>query len=141
MRFNRAFSLATAIAIVASAASCGGPSNQEQIKGLVDEYVSAFAAKDGAKVCSLLTPQAQRKVQIAAGMLRGRNCAATITLIARMPTGDAARAIRKFHAGKIVVDKNEAGVLIEPATPGTKPTRLVKVNGKWLFDGSVATAQ
>lgn len=141
MRFKRALSLAAATAVAASAASCGGPSDQEQIKGLVGEYVAAFAAKDGAKVCSLLTPQAQRKVQDAAGMLRGRNCAATLTLIARMPTGDAARAVRRFHAGKIVVDGNEAGVMIEPSTPGTKPTRLVKVNGKWLFDGSVATAQ
>jgi hypothetical protein len=92
-------------------------------------------------VCSLLTPQAQRRVQLAAGLLRGRNCAATLALIARMPTGDASRAIRKFHAGKIVVDKNEAGVMIEPSGPETKPTRLLKVNGKWLFDGSVATAQ
>ncbi len=141
MRLKRTLSLGVAIAVAASAASCGGPSDQEQIKSLVNEYVAAFAAKDGAAVCSLLTPQAQRRVQLAAGLLRGRNCAATLALIARMPTGDASRAIRKFHAGKIVVDKNEAGVMIEPSGPETKPTRLLKVNGKWLFDGSVATAQ
>jgi len=127
------------LAATASIAGCGGESDSDQIKSLVRQYVDAFAAKDGAKVCSLLTPAAQRRVQASAGLLRGKDCAATITAVAKLPSGPAAPFIRKFHAGKIVVDGNEAGVQIEPTTKGSKPTRLVKVNGKWLFDGSVAT--
>ena len=127
--------------VTLSLAACGGPSDTERIRSLVTDYVKAFSAGDGPKVCSLLTPAAQREIQQAAGLLRGKDCAATITSVAKMSVAADANAVQKFHAGNVVVDGNEAGVVIEPASPGTKPTRLVKVDGKWLFDGSVATTR
>ena len=127
--------------VISGTVGCGGPSDQDQIKQLVKEYVTAFAAEDGAKVCSLLTPESQRRIQASAGLLRGRTCAETLKTVAQMSTKASPEQVKAFHAGRIVVDGNEAGVVIEPSNPGTKPTRLVKLNGKWLFDGSVAVAR
>ena len=136
----RSIVAALAALVIIGAAGCGGPSDQDQIKQLVTEYVTAFAAEDGAKVCSLLTPASQRRIQASAGLLRGRTCAETLKTVAQMSTKASPEQVKAFHAGRIVVDGNEAGVVIEPSSPGTKPTRLVKVDGKWLFDGSVAVA-
>ena len=127
-----------ALAVAVALGGCGGPSDSEQISQRVDELVSAYADKDGATACSLMTPAARERIQRSAGMLKGRDCAATLTNVARLPTGEVARSIRKFRAGRIAVDGNEAGVVIEPSSPGTKPTRMVKVDGKWYFDGSVS---
>ena len=134
---------ATAIAVLGCAAivGCGGQSDEQQIKSLVKNYVADFAAHKGADACKLLTPSAQRRIQATAGILRGPNCGATLTTVSNLPTGDAARQLSKLYAGKVVVDGNEAGVLIEPAAPGAKPTRIVKVNGTWLIDGSVANTR
>jgi hypothetical protein len=132
---------ACALAASLSAGACGsGPSDQQQIKSLVSEYVAAFAAHDGGKACSLLTPEAQRRIQAAAGILRGKDCGQTLTTVSRMPTGQAAKGLSTYRAGKIVIDGNEAGVIIVPAAPGAKPTRLRKIDGKWLIDGSVAAS-
>ena len=130
-----------AVAVSAFAIACGGSSDSEKITSLVNEYVASFAAHDGKKACASLTPQAQRRVQLTAGILRGSDCAATLAAVSRLPTGDAARRIAGFHAGKVVIDGNEAGVIIEPAAPTAKPTRVVKVNGKWLIDGSVTVSR
>lgn len=129
---------AMAIALGSVIVGCGGPSDEQQIRQRVDDLVSAYANKDGVKACSLMTRTAQQRIQANAGLLRGKDCGATLTNVARLPTGELARGIRNFHAGRIAIDGNEAGVLIEPASRGTKPTRMLKVDGKWYFDGSVA---
>jgi hypothetical protein len=137
----RSIAAAVAALVIVGSLGCGGPSDQEQIQQLVKQYVTAFAAEDGAKVCSLLTPESQRRIQASAGLLRGRTCAETLKTVAQLSTKASVEQVKAFHAGRIVIDGNEAGVVIEPSNPGTKPTRLVKINGKWLFDGSVAVAQ
>lgn len=123
-----------------AAAGCGGPSNETQVRDLVNGYITDFVKHDGKAMCSKLTPAAQEKIQKAAGILRGRDCAATLTTVSRLPTGSQARAIRHYHAGKVVIDGKEAGAVIVPSPPGSKPTRIVKVGDKWLIDGSVSIA-
>lgn len=130
--------LGAAAAVVLALTGCGGPTDEQQIRSRVDELVTAYADKDGAKACALMTPAAQKTIQARAGLVRGKNCAETLTNVASLPTGELARSTRKFHAGKVVIDGKEAGVVIVPSTPGTKPTRLIKVDGEWLFDGSVS---
>jgi hypothetical protein len=125
---------------VLGVAGCGGPSDTQQVKDLVNSYIQDFVKHDGQAMCSKLTPKAQESIQAAAGMLRGRDCAMTLTTISRLPTGTQAAQVRKYHAGKIVIDGKEAGVVVVPSPPGTKPTRIVKLNGKWLIDGSVSLA-
>ncbi|MEI7559675.1 MAG: hypothetical protein WCJ63_03705 [Actinomycetes bacterium] len=122
----------------AALSGCGGPSDTTQIRNLVSSYVADFAAHKGTEACSRLTVAAQRRIQARAGILRGKDCGATLTTVSNLPTGEAARQIARFHAGKIVVDGKEAGVVIEPAAPSAKPTRVVKVDGNWLIDGSVS---
>ena len=124
----------------AAIVGCGGPDETTQIRDLVNGYVADFASHNGPKACSRLTVQAQRRIQARAGILRGRDCGATLTTVSNLPTGEAARQIAKFHAGKIVIDGSDAGVIIEPAAPTAKPTKVVKVNGKWLIDGSIGVS-
>lgn len=138
MKAHRGKVLAVTAAVAASLGGCGGPTDEEQIRETVSELVAAYASKDGAKACSLMTPATQRRIQASAGLLKGKDCGATLTNIASLPTGELARSIRNFRAGKIVVDGDEAGVVIEPSSPGTKPTRMIKVDGKWYVDGSVS---
>jgi hypothetical protein len=129
-----------ALAATAALAGCGGPSDADQVKELVNSYIQDFVKHDGKAMCSKLTPTAQKQIQDAAGMLRGRDCAMTLTTISRLPTGTQAAQVRRYRAGKVVVDGKEAGVIVVPSAPGTKPTRIVKLNGKWLIDGSVSLA-
>lgn len=133
---------AAVAAVAICIGACGsGPSDKEQIRSLVDGYVKAFAAHDGKRACSLLTTQAQERIQAAAGILRGRDCSQTLTTVSNIPTAKGMHFIRYLKAGKIVVEGNQAGVVIEPAAPGSKPTKLLKVDGKWLIDGSVAASK
>ena len=120
---------------------CGGPSATTQVRDLVNNYIADFAAHKGADACARLTVAAQTKIQAGAGILRGKDCAATLTMVSNLPTGEQARQVAELHAGRIVVDGNEAGVIIEPAGVGAKPTRVLKTGGKWLIDGSVGTAR
>ena len=131
----------TTLLIGVAAAGCGGPSDQEQVRNLIGDYLTAFSKNDGAKVCSLLTANAQRDVQKGAGLIRGKDCAETMTTLSKISSEAAPGLLKLFHAGKVVVDGNEAGVIIQPAAPGTKPTKLVKVDGKWLIDGSVSISR
>lgn len=106
----------------------------------MNSYIKDFVNHDGKAMCSKLSPSAQKMIQEKAGMLRGRDCAMTLTTISRLPTGVERAQVRTYRAGKIVIDGNEAGVIVVPSPPGTKPTRIVKINGKWLIDGSVSLA-
>lgn len=140
MNFPRSaipFLAASAVALVAG---CGEPSAQQQVKDLVNSYIQDYANHDGNSVCSKMTPANQQRIQAAAGMLRGKDCAATMTTISKLATGTQAAQARNTRAGKIVIDGNEAGVVLVPSAPGTKPTRIVKLDGKWLIDGSVSLA-
>ena len=134
--------LITLVAVASASAllGCGGTSDEQQVKDLVNSYIQDFVKHDGKAMCDKLTPAAQKQIQEAAGMLRGRDCAMTLTTISRLPTGTQAAQIRSYRAGKIVIDGKEAGVIVTPSAPGTKPTRIIKVNGKWLIDGSVSLA-
>ncbi|MEI7889965.1 MAG: hypothetical protein WCI34_06620 [Actinomycetes bacterium] len=132
--------LCAALSCVA-VSGCGGPSATTQVRDLVNSYIADFAAHKGADACSRLTVAAQARIQAGAGILRGKDCGATLTMVSNLPTGEQARQVAKLHAGKIVVDGNEAGVIIEPAGVGAKPTRVMKTGGKWLIDGSVGTSR
>ncbi len=125
----------------AAISGCGGPSATTQVRDLVNSYITDFAAHKGDAACGRLTQVAQKKIQAGAGILRGKDCGATLTMVSNLPTGEQARQVAKLHAGKVVIDGNEAGVIIEPAGPGAKPTRVVKIDGKWLIDGSVGTSR
>lgn len=130
--------LLAATSLVVTACACNGDDPKAEIRSLVNDYVAAFSAHDGKRACAMLTPAAQRNVQASAGILRGPDCAATLTTVSRLPTGENARKIATYRAGNVVIDGNEAGVIIEPAAATAKPTRVVKVNGKWLIDGTVS---
>ena len=138
MRPSRLVALALTAAALAALSGCGGSDDKAQITTLVKEMYAAIASHNGAAACELLTPQARVRVQATAGILRGQDCGETLSVVSRLPTGAQARKIATYHAGKIVVDGNVGGVLIEPSAPGTKPTRVEKIDGKWLIDGSVA---
>ena len=140
MRIPRSTATICAVAAVLGIAGCGGPSDTQQVKDLVNSYIQDFVRHDGQAMCSKLTPKAQESIQAAAGMLRGRDCAITMTTISRLPTGTQAAQVRSYRAGKIVIDGKEAGVVVVPSPPGTKPTRIVNLDGKWLIDGSVSLA-
>lgn len=140
MRLTRSQTALATVLAGAIATGCGGPSDEEQVRGLVGDYLSAFARNDGEKVCSLLTESAQKQIQRGAGLIRGKNCAETMTTLSKISTEAAPGSLKLFHAGKVVVDGNEAGVIIQPAAPGAKPTKLLKVDGKWLIDGSVSVS-
>lgn len=138
MRRTLAAHAALAVVAATAAVGCGGSDDKAQIRKLVNDMYAAIAAHNGQDACALLTPQARVRVQATAGILRGKDCGETLTVVSRLPTGDQARKIASYRAGKIVIDGNVGGVLIEPSAKGTKPTRVEKIDGKWLIDGSVA---
>jgi hypothetical protein len=140
VRIPRLTASICAVVAAVGIAGCGGPSDTQQVKDLVNSYIQDFVKHDGEAMCSKLTPKAQQAIQNAAGMLRGKDCAITMATISRLPTGTQAAQVRAYRAGKVVIDGNEAGVVVVPSPTGTKPTRIVKLDGKWLIDGSVSLA-
>ena len=133
----------TALALLAgvslAAAGCGGSdakSDDEQIRDTVSAYASAFADGDGTKVCERLTERAQKEV-IAQGKALGGNfttCEQTIKQLTSVISGADKKALRDIKVTKITVDGDTA--TLQAGAGNSATTRMRKVDGEWLVDGT-----
>jgi ketosteroid isomerase-like protein len=132
-------SLALLAAVSIAAVGCGGSdakSDDEQIRDTVSGYAAAFADGDGKEVCDRLTERAQKEV-IAQGKALGGDfttCEETIKQLTSVISSADKKALREIEVTKLTV-KGDTATLQAGAGNGAT-TRMRKVDGEWLVDGT-----
>jgi len=140
-RFRTAPTLLVAASIVA--AGCGGSdakSDDEQIRDTVSAYATAFADGDGKQVCQRLTARAQKEVVDQGKALGGNSttCEQTIKQLTSIISAADKKALRNIKVTKLTVNGDTA--TLRAGAGNTATTRMRRVDGEWLVDGT-ASAQ
>jgi hypothetical protein len=114
-----------AVALVAFAAGCGGPTDEEQVRSVVDQLGKATAAKDYQALCDhILAPKLIEQVKQI-----GLPCEVAL----QRGLGDVKHP--KLTIGKVAVKEDTATAEIRTVADGQAPSRdtleLVRVKDDW----------
>lgn len=127
----------TATAVAAALTACGGArpeSDDAQVRSVAHAYLAAITRHDGSKVCSLLTPAAERAVadlgRVALGRSKGAACSEVLTAIStRLWTGGAPVA----RVTRVTVAPTHDSAIVQMTAPSGVSTDvpLVKSASGW----------
>ncbi len=104
-------------------------SAEDQIRALESDLVDAMLKRDGEAACKLMTSNAQAEIALAGAFIGKTGCAAILAEIART-TAEAEIKASRLTSIKVEGDRATA------TEKDGETTELVRVDGKWLFDGS-----
>lgn len=115
----------------ATAAGCGVRSDQQQVRDVTLDYLHAIGARDLKKVCSLLTPAAQKHV----GDGDAARCPRGAASVEEAIDAQTRETYREAQIRSIVIRGETATIQMSFGKSSSSAT-LQKVAGKWrLTDG------
>ena len=138
-RLTLVAALAGSIA-VAGCGSSDSKSDSQQITESVSAYATAFADGNGKLACQRFTERAKQEVIAQSKSLGGdfNTCQEAIKQIASIISSADKKDLRAIKVSKITITGNSA--TLQAGADNSATTRMSKVDGKWLFDGTVSEA-
>lgn len=129
----------SAVVLAAVLAGCGGgetpKSDSEAAAGAVTSFTRAFAAGDGAKACSLLTPAAAtafvKRAQNATG---ARDCPTSLKRVHDLAGSSVTGPLATAAVGRVDV-KGDTATTTVTASGHSTPVTLSKQDGAWKLNG------
>ena len=121
--------------------SAGSASDVEQIKKLVGDYSRALADGDGDGACRMLTPKARADIVRANSRFGVTRCEDVAELFHAEGSPEELRELRSIEIGSVRVrgDRATGRPVGLHALERTGDTRLRRIDGRWLIDGSTAS--
>jgi hypothetical protein len=125
------------------------PSDRSTIVALVRRYFAAAAAEDGAGGCALIESSLARAVPLDYGRLgppymRGKTCAAVLTLLFRHEHAGLALKARQLRVTGVRLEDREGFALLSFGRMPERQISVVRDGGTWrvstLLDGQMRLA-
>jgi hypothetical protein len=127
---KRAITMLLALTLSAAAIGCGSESDEDQVRGTVEDFAAANVDKDWSGACALMTEQARKGLAAAGAALGGTGCAGVLkAAISQLPADRVKKEFEDLKIKDIKVDGDEATVTVN----GEK-TKMVKEGETWLLD-------
>src|SRR4051794_23258030 len=123
-----------AVAIVALSlplAACGSSSSSQGPGDVAAEFAHALGAGDADKACSLMSPTLQRE---AFKDTHAKSCAAGWKSVLDSSSGPDKKRLKNARVKSVRVKGEWADVVFVEQPPGSAPTHMHKVDGKWILD-------
>jgi len=117
--------------VVLALGGCGA-GDEEQIRGVMQDWKEAFLSGDGERACELMTGEARR--EIARSGLGASGCAEAMrTARGYFDRGELAQ-LEEMEVRSVRVTGSTAEARSSLDGDDGSPTRLRKVEGDWLID-------
>jgi hypothetical protein len=102
---------------------CGRDADEVAVRKVVEGYLSAFAAGDGAKACALMLPEVQRSLG---------DCPARLDAAYRKLTPDQLRETEALGVDSVASAGDNARATL---FPGDSQVAVRRSGGRWLIAG------
>ncbi len=111
------------------AAACGSKSDEDQVKEVVGDYITAAADGNGAEACTMLTPEAKRAFTDQSNI----SCEQGIEQISKTLNEDQREKAKELELDANVDGEKATVTYDKPSGSGKNTVRLEKRDGDWLI--------
>jgi hypothetical protein len=120
------------LAACAAIAACGGSSDEDEVRQVVDDLYAGFADEKANRVCDTLSRRQRKAISAGAAGERTQSCEQVMSLVFSLG-GDGLERARETEVVDVEVDGDQATATVEYRDKKSK-LGLAKESGAWRID-------